>query len=591
MPFKTPQKKLIGIGWIWLFSQTVWAQESVPRPDAGQLQLELQQEQTTLESTQAAIQETHPSSPPLSQNDEKQTRIAIKGFKFQGNTLLSDLQLQPLVAHAIDQMHTLPQLEELANRITQIYRQKGYLAAYVYLPEQTITDGVLLFNILEGHLEEVQIKNTTSINTHWLEQIAKNQLCKQYACHNEAATQIAVQQPHNTILQRATLERALYLLADIPGVKTQAKLVSGKTLGSTNIVIDIEPNTRSITQFSLDNYGNRYTGIHRAQAYTEINNPLAIGDRFIFHGLSTGRYLNNVGVGYAIPVNTHGMRLGTQASYVYYALGSEFTSLQVHGDTYQLGLHLSQPIHRSAQHQTEWRIGWEYNRFRDFFDENKTSSKKYKNSWIINLKGQHHDLWGNGGYTQWQTQLSWGQLKLGDISTRRTDQNSARTAGSYIKFSTYLTRLQALPFTFSWARNTSLYTHLSAQWPNKNLHSSEKILFGGPTSVRAYPIAEISADCGTLATIELRHTLPTFQGFSLQPLMFYDTATAIRINHSPWKKSTDNHRTLSGGGIGLQITYKQQTQIKLSWAIRTSSSTRSETNSRTRLWAQAQIFF
>jgi hemolysin activation/secretion protein len=96
----------------------------------------------------------------------------------------------------------------------------------------------------------------------------------------------------------------------------------------------------------------------------------------------------------------------------------------------------------------------------------------------------------------------------------------------------------------------ALYLTLSGQWANGNLDPAEKMVAGGPYTVRAYDIGAESGDTGILGSAEFRHELVQVKSGPLQAVAFFD-AERVTVNHTAWIAGT-NGVTLRGAGVGLK---------------------------------------
>ena len=103
------------------------------------------------------------------------------------------------------------------------------------------------------------------------------------------------------------------------------------------------------------------------------------------------------------------------------------------------------------------------------------------------------------------------------------------------------------------SQSNSLYVAISGQWSNANLDPAEKMVAGGPYTVRAYDMGILSGDSGILASAELRHELGVLLRGPLQLVAFADTEH-LTINHSVWAGGP-NSATLSGAGLGLNWSW------------------------------------
>src|SRR5690606_4661576 len=87
---------------------------------------------------------------------------------------------------------------------------------------------------------------------------------------------LAPMQPGQPVTQ-ASLDRALLLLGDLPGVDPHATLRPGSQPGTTQVDVATEPAPMFDGEVYLDNSGTRYSGRARAGASLDINNPLRHG--------------------------------------------------------------------------------------------------------------------------------------------------------------------------------------------------------------------------------------------------------------------------------------------------------------------------
>jgi hemolysin activation/secretion protein len=98
-----------------------------------------------------------------------------------------------------------------------------------------------------------------------------------------------------------------------------------------------------------------------------------------------------------------------------------------------------------------------------------------------------------------------------------------------------------------------LWLTFNGQYAFDNLDSAEKIFLGGPTAVRAYPVAEANGDHGMVMSAELRHQLLD----KFQATAFYDWGQ-VTVNKETWDgwnssdTSIKNRYVLKGAGLGFR---------------------------------------
>jgi hemolysin activation/secretion protein len=119
--------------------------------DAGALQRELQL-QLQRSAPQTPVQPQRPVAPTPAKPDEQ--KQPVKGYKFQGNTLLTDEQLQEAVAQWTNTQIRFSELKDVTTAIRNLYAKNGRVAQ-ANIPPQEIQDGVILISIIEGKLGAV----------------------------------------------------------------------------------------------------------------------------------------------------------------------------------------------------------------------------------------------------------------------------------------------------------------------------------------------------------------------------------------------------------------------------------------------------
>jgi len=168
---------------------------------------------------------------------------------------------------------------------------------------------------------------------------------------------------------------------------------------------------------------------------------------------------------------------------------------------------------------------------------------RHLDNWTASLSGDRRDGFLAGGISAWSIGWSSGRVGFDDATAEQDDAGSANTRGRFSKWTVNLVRLQALSPT------SSLYLAFSGQRTNGNLDASEKMVAGGPYTVRAYDIGVASGDEGVLGSAEIRIDLGAVEQGRVQFVGFIE-AQHVTVNKRPWAAGT-NQATLRGTGLGL----------------------------------------
>ncbi|MGC1172594.1 ShlB/FhaC/HecB family hemolysin secretion/activation protein, partial [Polaromonas sp.] len=494
--------------------------------------------------------------PPASPGDAA-VRVRVTQIRISGATVFSEAQLQALVADAIGRELDFAGLEELAVRLSRFYRQQGYTVARAYLPQQDIRDGVVELAIVEGRYSAITVKSPGAL---------------------PAPLPLAALAPGD-LVNDAALERSLLLAADVPGIAVRSTLQPGASVGTSELVVEVEPGPAVTGLLEADNFGSRATGRTRLGASMYFNNPGGLGDLLSLRVLSAGSGLNYGRVAWQLPVGGHGTRVGAAASVMDYRLGREFESLDAHGTATITTLFAAHPLLRSRARNLSAQVSAEHKRLRDRIDLIGSADDKHLDLLNFGLSGDARDGWGGGGAWGFSATYTQGQLAITSADALAIDEATVRSAGSFGKLGLLAVRQQNVG-------KAVLLASYTGQWASKNLDSSEKLPLGGAGAVRAYPQGEAPSDRASLLTLELQYPL----GAGWQVVGFYDAAVGYG-NQQPLPGAV-NRRSLSGTGVGVNWTHADGWSARLFYAHkRHGGPSTVEPDSSGRLWLQVSKSF
>lgn len=525
-------------------------------PDAGQVLRDVQPAPLFSAPPTTPL---HRPAPQAEAQTKDEATVRVQSITFSGNRELSTAELQPLVANLVGAEQSLSQLNAAAQRITEHYRKRGYLVARAYLPAQDITNGVVTIGIIEGRVASLKINNQSRLS---------DAQAQAYLGQVGAAGEV---------IQSQQLNRGLLLLQDTPGVGgARAALQPGASVGTSDLLVELDPAKAYAASVEADNQGGRATGQNRLGASLALNSPLGRGDLLNLRALSSGPNLSYARLAYQMPLGVSGLKLGAAYADTRYQLGAEFAALKAHGSASSRSVYASYPFVRRQDANLSGTLTLEDKQLLDQTDASLSRVDKQVKLLSLGLAGNRQDAWGGGGQMVFELSLASGRLGM-DATSAALDATSSQSQGEFSKLSYTLTRLQSL------SEENSLLLSLNGQRANKNLNSSEKFSLGGASGVRAYPQGEGSGDQGWLFSLELRRQLTQ----QLQGVLFFD-AGSVAVNHSPFAAG-DNSRTVSGLGVGLNGQWgRLQFKTALAWPT-VGGDARSEpvgASRSPRLWVQ-----
>lgn len=450
--------------------------------------------------------------------------FAVKSIQITGNAKIDTKTLHALVADTEGKSISLPQLGELADRITAYYHDHGYPLARAYIPAQTIQSGIVRIEVMEAKYDKIQIDNRSGVDDVLL---------------NDT---LATLHSGQTIGQ-AGLDHALLLLSDIPGLVVNSTLKPGGTVGTSDLQVGVDATQAVTGNLVVDDYGNRYTGRPRAGGTVNWLNPLHHGDVLSLSGLTAGSDLNYGRLSYESLVNGHGTRLGAAYSALDYSLSGSLSALNAHG-TAQVGSAWARhPLVRSRDFNLYTQVEYDRMDLRDRIDTSGIKTYRHIDNGTVSLSGDARDTLLSGGVNTWILGWTGGHVGFDNPDAQAADVATAKTEGTFSKWNANLSRLQSL------SQKDGVYLAFAGQWAQDNLDSSKKMVVGGPYTVRGYDMGAVSGDTGYIGTAELRHDLGSGPFGQFQAVGFIDSAQ-VTVNQNPWSAGS-NRATLSGAGAGL----------------------------------------
>ncbi len=562
-PLSTPNAALKSALALALFGTgCAWAQAPAA-PDAGQVLRELQQSPSLTPAPTAPLQRTGESTD--STRDDL-AKVLVTAINITGNQEIPSAELMPLLASLVGTERTLAQLNAAARRVTAWYRAKGFAVARAYLPAQDITHGVVTFAVIEGRIAGYSVNNQARLS-------------------EERAQAHFSQIKSGDVIKSGQIDRGLLILQDTPGVaSSRATLQPGASVGTSELLIDLQGAPAWNGSATLDNHGSRYTGEYRVGANLNLVSPLNIGDQLSVSALTSGGHLSFGRIAYQLPVGSDGLRLGAAYFDVHYKLGEEFEVLRAHGTASSGTVFASYPFVRSQLQSLYGTLSREDKRLDDRIDTLATQTSRKIDVTSLGLAGKLQDAIAGGGISVAELTVAVGKLRINSLTALAVDTASAQTNGGYTKVAYSASRLQRL------ANESLLFFSIAGQQASKNLDSSEKFSLGGPSGVRAYPTTDAGGDEGYKATLELRHSFtPSWQG-----MLFYDIGE-VKVNKRPFGAPTNaNKRSLAGAGVGLNAKVGAvQFKASLAWRTQGGQPTSIPTavvKSPT-LWVQAVVAF
>jgi hemolysin activation/secretion protein len=455
-------------------------------------------------------------------NANSTTTFEVKQIVIEGNSKIDTGVLHDLVREDEGKSLTLGQLQGLAQKITDYYREKGYPLSRAVIPVQSLEGGLVKIRVIEAVYGKVLLNNSSRARSSSLQ---------------------ALLDPlkSGAPIEEGSMDRALLLLSDVPGIETTASLMPGAEVGSSDLAVTATPGPRVMGSVTADNYGNDYTGNGRLGGAVTVDELLGLGDQLSANGLTSGPGMNYARLGYDLLANGSGTRVGASVSDLKYVLGGSLSGLNGQGTAAQTSVWARQPLLRSRTVNLYGQAEFDYKRLSD--QTISTLTNRHLDNGVLSINGDERDAGMSGGVGLMMASWTGGRVNFDNMPALTADAAGAHESGAFGKWNGSLTRLQNVG-----NERTQVYLSVSGQWAQKNLDPIEKLVVGGPYSVRGYDMGVLAADSGVLETVEGRYQLTEHW----QGVVFGDSEH-IAISASPYLPGA-NGATLSGAGAGMNWT-------------------------------------
>jgi hemolysin activation/secretion protein len=473
------------------------------------------------------------SSPEQSaQISQNEVLIPIKRINVVGSTILTTSEVKLLTAPLENKSVSFNQLQEVADKITQIYQDRNYITSRAVLAPQDIKDGVVTIQVREGALESVEVKRAGDVSGRLNDNYIRDRVLL-------AAT---------TPLNFTSLEDTLQLLRSDPLISDiRANLTTGSQENQSVLQITFtEAQSLSIRPF-VDSYGNVSTGIYRAGVNLQELNATGVGDS-VFAGYTRSGSADVYQFNYLYPINPQGGTLGFNFSAGQNPVTeSPFDTLNILTDSQTYELAYRQPLVRSPREEFAIGIstafenssssfgGRSFN-FQNFkFDDGRSQAR------VLRLSQDYLNRDPNGAWALRST------FNLGLNVLGATIRDDGSPDGRFFYWLGQVLRVQRLGTD----RDTLAFFRLNMQFAANPLLSLNRFSIGGPQSVRGYRQNQLTGDSGLQASVELQFpVVRDSEGAAIIKLLPFIEGGTV------WNSSGTNSSPQSLIGLGLGATYQ-----------------------------------
>jgi hemolysin activation/secretion protein len=275
-----------------------------------------------------------PPLPPPSDPDKLANgpRFVLRGIRVDGATLFDAGELETAAAAFIGRTVGTEELQEIRLRLTRLYIAQGYVSSGATLPDQTATDGIVLFRVVEGKSPGIEVTGLDRLDPGYV----RDRLAGD---------------PGSPLNIRAIEQRQRLLLQDPNIARINAEVTPGIGPGDAILKVNAIETPRFALSASFANDQTPSVGAERGETVGTIRDPtlLGLGDDLTLHyGRTAGA--NDGGFAYGVPIDSADTRLTLRYDINDAGVVDEaYSGLDIRNQSETLEVELTRPVWRTLE--------------------------------------------------------------------------------------------------------------------------------------------------------------------------------------------------------------------------------------------------
>ena len=226
-------------------------------------------------------------------------RFDISRYRVEGNTLLPAEEVERIVSAYAGKGRDFGDVQRALEALQDAYRDRGYSAVQVYLPEQELARGEVLLRVIEARVSKLEVRG----NKYFDEANIRRSL----PSLTEGAT------PNSNVVAKN-----LALANENPAKQTNVTLRAGAKEGDVEARVNVTDEPPRKWFVTLDNTGTPATGYHRLGFGYQDANLLGRDHAMTLQAVTSVEKPSQVGIysiGYHLPLYAQGASMDFVAGY------------------------------------------------------------------------------------------------------------------------------------------------------------------------------------------------------------------------------------------------------------------------------------
>jgi hemolysin activation/secretion protein len=501
-----------------------------------------------------------PEPSPTPSPSHSSVTISVQSIELKGNTILKPEEIQKITQQVEGKSVTLNQLRSVADGLTQLYLNRGFITSRVVLVDQEIRDGVVQLQIVEGAIENIEIQGLTRLR--------------------ESYVRDRIRLGTRTPVNRNQLEDQLRLLKNDPLFETvEASLRPGTGLGQSILTLRVREAKNFNGFVGADNLSPPSVGSERIGTVLSYRNLTGLGDEMsASYYRSTQGGSNSFDFNYRVPINamngTVQLRVSPGRSEI---IEPQFAAFGIRSETDLYEISYRQPLMRTPREEFALSVGFALQNGQTFLFQN--TPFPFGIGAEINGNTRTRVLKFGQDYIRRDTQGAWAarsQFSFGLNVFDATINDSPIPDGRFFSWLGQMQRVQRL------GADHLLILQADLQLTPDSLFPSQQFVIGGGQSVRGYRQNARSGDNGFKFSAEDRITISRNPSGApvLQFVPFLEMGTVWNQSENP--NLLPDQRFLAAGGLGVILEPTPGLTIRADYAVPVSKLRDRGTNAQDR---------
>lgn len=405
--------------------------------------------------------------------------FTINRIALDGATLINERQQQKLFSPWQGQCLDMARINQLTNAVSDWYISRGYITSRAFLTEQDLRSGVLHLAVLEGRLEKIRMDGAP-----------------------ERELKMVFPGLKGNILNLRDIEQGMEQINRVLTTPVQIEIVPGAKQGWSVVNLTSTPEFPLSGSVSVDNSGQKSTGVGQINGFLVGNNLLGLADKWFVSGgrssaFSSSKDAQNFAAGVSVPYGYSLLDYSYSWNNYLSTIDNNGWLWRSSGDTENHRLNLSHVLFRNGNIKTGVSLGLSHRSNHNYLDDVLLQSSSRKLTSL--LFGVNHTQKILGGVATLNPTFSRGMPWFGAKSDG--NQHGDLPKAEFRKWSINASFQRPVTENMWWL--ASAY----GQWTPDRLYGSERMTIGGESSVRGFKEQSIFGDNGAYWRNELNYTL------------------------------------------------------------------------------------